>query len=142
MTTNGHNGNGNGKMGRPTKDIDWKEFETLCHLQCTIGEMCEWFHMTDKTLQSKVKGHYSETFSLVFEKKRVGGKISLRRNLFHMSEKQPAVAIFLAKNWLGMADKQEIEVGNKDTIAELTDAELEELISRRRGGGASEEAIG
>ena len=31
-----------------------------------------------------------------------------------MSEKQPGVAIFLAKNWLGMSDKQDIEHSTKD----------------------------
>ena len=138
MTTNGHNG----KMGRPLKEIDWKEFEQLCFMQCTLLEMCEWLHVSSKTLEHKVKEHYGETFSLVFEKKRVGGKISLRRNLMRMSEKQPTVAIFLAKNWLGMSDKQEIEVGNKDTISELTDAELEELISNRRSRRASKETAG
>ena len=103
------------KMGRPTKEIDWNEFEKLCFFQCSILEMCEWLHVTDKTLQRRVKEQYGETFSLVFEKKRIGGIISLRRNLFKQSEKSAAVAIFLAKNFLGMSDKQEIEhSGNKD----------------------------
>ena len=96
------------KMGRPTKEIDWKEFEKLCFLQCSIVEMCEWLHVTGKTLQRRVKEQYGETFSAVFAKKRVGGLISLRRNMFRMSEKNPAVAIFLAKNFLGMSDRQEI----------------------------------
>jgi hypothetical protein len=95
-------------MGRPTKELDWKEFEQLCFLQCTVLEMCEWFHVSDKTLFRRVREHYSETFSVVFDKKRVGGKISLRRNLFKQSEKNPAVAIFLAKNWLAMSDKLEL----------------------------------
>ena len=97
-----------GIMGRPTKELDWKEFEQLCFLQCTVLEMLEWFHISEKTFYRRVKEHYGETFSSVFAKKRTGGKISLRRNLFKQSEKNPAVAIFLAKNWLAMSDKLEL----------------------------------
>jgi hypothetical protein len=96
------------KMGRPTKDIDWTEFEKLCLLQCSIEEMCQWFSFSHQSLERKVKEHYGETFGQVFAKKRVGGLISLRRNLFKQSEHSAAVAIFLAKNLLGMTDKQEI----------------------------------
>lgn len=70
--------------------------------------MCEYFHMTDVTLQKRIREHYGKSFSEVFELKRVGGKISLRRNLFQQSERNPAAAIFLAKNWLGMSDKMEL----------------------------------
>ena len=113
------------RNGRPKKDIDWTEFEKLCHLQCSIREICEWFHITDKTLQRRCKEQYGETFSLVFEKKRIGGLISLRRNLFKQSEKGAAVAIFLAKNFLGMSDKYETEshVSITDT-RDLTDEQL------------------
>ena len=97
MTTNGN--------GRPRKEIDWEEFEKLCYFQCSLAEICEWLHVSDKTLERRCKEHYGETFSAVFEKKRAGGLISLRRNMFHMAEKNPAVAIFLAKNLLGMSDR-------------------------------------
>ena len=130
------------KVGRTPISIDWKQFEGLCAMQCTLREIANHFLCSEDTIERRVKEHYSCGFSDIFKRKRVAGLISLRRNLFEMSKKQPQVAIFLAKNWLGMADKQEIEVGNKDTISELTDAELEELISRRRGGGATKEAAG
>ena len=129
------------RNGRPKKPIDWRDFENLCFLQCSIAEMCQWLHVTDKTLQRRVKEQYGETFSLVFEKKRVGGLISLRRNMFKMSEKNPAVAIFMAKNWLGMADKQEIEhsghISNK--VEDLSDEELADIIASRRSRGTSKE---
>ena len=132
------------KMGRPRKELDWKEFEQLCLLQCTMIEMCEWMHVSEKTLILRIKEHYNETFSSVFERKRAGGKISLRRNMMRMSEKQPAIAIFLAKNWLSMSDKQEIEhSGNigKDP-SELSDEELAAIIENRRGRGTTKEAEG
>jgi hypothetical protein len=100
--TNGHKVN-----GRPRLEIDWKLFENLCILQCSIEEICLFFHISHQTLERRCKEYYGETFGQVFEKKRVGGLISLRRNLFNMSAKNPAVAIFMAKNLLGMSDRQE-----------------------------------
>ena len=36
-------------MGRPKKEIDQKQFENLCGLQCTQEEICGFFDVTDKT---------------------------------------------------------------------------------------------
>ena len=97
--------------------------------------MCEWFGVSDKTLYRGCKQHYGETFSAVFAKKRIGGLISLRHNMFKLSEKNPAVAIFLSKNLLGMADTQRIEHTTKSKkVEELTDAELTAIIESRRSG--------
>jgi hypothetical protein len=49
------------------------------------------------------------SFAEFFMLYRVQGKIALRRNMFKMSETSPQMAIFLAKNWLGMSDRQELE---------------------------------
>jgi len=129
------------KMGRPAKEIDWGEFEKLCFLQCSINEMCEWLHISHKPLEKKVKEHYGETFSQVFAKKRVGGLISLRRNLFKLSEKNVAAAIFLAKNFLGMSDKQEIEhSGNPDKPINIrgVDGETKKLLAEILNGEGTE----
>jgi len=132
-----------GNGGRPVLEIDWKDFEKLCFLQCTILEMCEWLHISQQTLERRCKEHYGETFGQVFAKKRIGGLISLRRNLFKQSEKSAAVAIFLAKNFLGMSDKQEIEhSGSIGKATDLSDEELEQLIHSRRSRGAAKEAAG
>ena len=42
-------------MGRPKKEIDQKQFENLCGLQCTEEEICGCFDITDKTLNSWCK---------------------------------------------------------------------------------------
>ena len=91
------------------KEIDKEEFEKLCYLQCTKQEICDFFSITDKTLERRLKEMYGVGFSEVFSKRRSGGKISLRRNLMQMSKHNASVAIFLAKNWLGMSDKYEGE---------------------------------
>lgn len=61
-------------MARPRKEIDQKQFETLCGLQCTLLEICDALDVTDKTLDSWCKRTYGEHFSEVFAKKEVKGK--------------------------------------------------------------------
>ena len=100
---NNHNG------GRPKKPIDWKEAEKLCALQCSELEIADWFHISVDTLTRRLKEEKKQSFAEFFTLYRVQGKIALRRNLFKLSEKYPQAAIFLAKNWLGMNDKQEVE---------------------------------
>ena len=95
------------KGGRPKKQIDQKEFEKLCFLQCTKQEFCSWFDTTDKTLERWCKETYGMGFSEVFRIKRENGIISLRRTQFQLAEKSPAMAIFLGKNLLGQTDKVE-----------------------------------
>jgi hypothetical protein len=95
------------KGGRPKKQIDQKEFEKLCFLQCTKQEFCSWFDTTDKTLERWCKETYGMGFSEIFRIKRENGIISLRRTQFQLAEKSPAMAIFLGKNILGQTDKVE-----------------------------------
>lgn len=74
------------KMGRPKKEINKEEFEKLCALQCTQVEICSWFDVTDKTLESWCKREYKQSFSEVFSKKRGKGKVSLRRTQFRLAD--------------------------------------------------------
>lgn len=94
-------------MGRPRKEIDKTEFEKLCGLQCTREEICAWFDVSFKTLESWCKQEYGQSFSPVFEEKRGIGKISLRRSQFQLAKKSAAMAIFLGKNYLGQKDQPE-----------------------------------
>jgi hypothetical protein len=100
------------KGGRPKKQIDQKEFEKLCFLQCTKQEFCSWFDTTDKTLERWCKETYGMGFSEIFRIKRENGIISLRRTQFQLAEKSPAMAIFLGKNLLGQTDKMEQTVND------------------------------
>ena len=102
------------KRGRPKKEIDQKEFEKLCGLQCTLEEMCSFFDCDNKTLEKWCVSTYKKNFSEIFAVKRGIGKISLRRAGFELAKKNPAVHIFYCKNYLGMTDKQEITTANID----------------------------
>lgn len=109
-------------MARPKKEIDQKSFEGLCGIQCTQQEICQFFDITDKTLNAWCKRTYGKGFSEVFAIKRGLGKISLRRSGFEMAKHNPSVHIFYAKNFLGMTDKVEhttLEVEDLTPIAEM-----------------------
>ena len=109
------------KTGRPRVEIDKVEFEKLCALQCTIDEVCAWFDISRKTLESWCKRTYNGSFSTVFEQKRVTGKISLRRAQFQLAQKNASMAIFLGKNYLGQSDKVDVQ------MQQLHDIEVDPL---------------
>ena len=99
------------KGGRPRKEIDRKQFENLCGLQCTKQEICDFFDVTDKTLEGWCKREYKVGFSEVFRQKRGAGKISLRRMQFRLAERNASMAIFLGKNMLGQRDNVAVDMG-------------------------------
>lgn len=98
------------KTGRPKKEISQSQFENLCALQCTHEEICQFFGVSEPTLQGWCKRTYGKTFFQVFEEKRAGGKISLRRMQWRLAERNSAMAIFLGKNILGQRDAMSVGV--------------------------------
>lgn len=114
-------------MARPRKEIDQKQFENLCGLQCTLEEICGWFGVTDKTLNSWCKRTYSESFSEVFRQKRSTGKISLRRSQWKLAEKNANMAIWLGKQYLGQKDIVEVGVEKDNVQDDALSKSLREL---------------
>lgn len=99
--------------GRPEivfTDEQWDEFEKLCAFQCTEVEICNWFNVDDVTLVKLLKERYDMSFSEAFAQKRTKGLVSLRRLQFQLAKSNPAMAIFLGKNYLDQKDRKEIEL--------------------------------
>lgn len=108
------------KGDTPAQDrIDKKIFENLCGLQCTLDEMCGAFDVEDDTLNSWCKKTYGKTFSGVFKEKRGKGQISLRRMQWKLAEKNPSMAIFLGKQYLGQRDNVEVARTDMSKVDEL-----------------------
>lgn len=93
-------------MARPKKELDQEQFEKLCSYQCTKLEICDFLHVTDKTLDAWVKRIYGKGFSEVYLEKRSAGKISLRRAQFKLAERNAAMAIWLGKQYLGQRENK------------------------------------
>lgn len=95
------------KMGRPLikwNDKDFEQFESMCAIQCTATEIANITGVSIDTINRLVREKYDLSFTECFNKFSAKGKRSLRRNQFYMSEKSPAMAIFLGKQYLGQRD--------------------------------------
>ena len=125
-------------MARPKKEIDQKQFENLCGLQCTLEEICGWFDVCSDTLETSCKRTYKRSFSEVFAQKRGAGKISLRRSQWRLAEKNATMAIFLGKQFSGQRDNMDITVGDSGALAL---EELEKMVKQddsETSGGAAD----
>lgn len=114
-------------MARPRKEIDQKQFENLCGLQCTLEEFCGWFNVTDKTIDSWCKRTYGKHFSEVFREKRGTGKISLRRSQFQLAQTNATMAIWLGKQYLGQRDQIETTIAIDKAKEDALSRSLREL---------------
>lgn len=92
------------KMGRPQIEIDAKQFESLCGLQCTLAEIASFFQCSEDTVERWCKRTYELTFADAYKKHSAKGKMSLRRAQFRLAETNATMAIFLGKQYLGQKD--------------------------------------
>lgn len=104
-------------------------FERLLYLKCTLSEMCVFYNMSEEGLRKKIKENYGCTFETIKNQYDELSKMSLRKTLYKLATRYPAVAIFLAKNELGMSENptsNNLPVINLDT--EMTEKESQEVI--------------
>tara|TARA_Y100000310_G_scaffold49923_1_gene46095 strand:- start:148 stop:459 length:312 start_codon:yes stop_codon:yes gene_type:complete len=89
-------------MGRPKKyNIDVEQVEKLASFGCSNTEIASFFGCS--------KDLISKSYSTNVSKGKDKGKIRLRQLLWKSAEKGNVVMqIWLSKQYLGMADKQEI----------------------------------
>lgn len=107
--------------GRPKKEIDTIQFQKLCELQCTLGEIAGFFDCSEDTIERWCKRELKENFAEIYKKYSAKGKISLRRYQFRLAEKSAAMAIFLGKNLLGQKDVVEMEQKDNGILDELAE---------------------
>lgn len=100
------------KTGRPRIDINLDQLKSLCAMQCTQAEILSFFKVDDQTLQRRLDENGLGSFKEFFHTHRQAGFTSVRRTLWELgvNRKNPQMAMFLAKNWLHMADKVEQQV--------------------------------
>lgn len=130
MATIGSKG---GVIGRPKSQIDKKQFEELCSIQCTEGEICAVLGVSEKTLINWCQETYKDddgndmSFSKVFAINRAGGKTSLRRKQWLLADKNATMAIFLGLQYLGQTNQpyrgDEQMIAKLDKIIDSIDAE-------------------
>lgn len=116
-------------MARPKIEIDQNQFEKLCAIQCTEIEIANWFKCSVDTIERFCKNTYNDengkpmSFADAYKNFSVDGKISLRRFQFRMAEKNPSMAIWLGKQWLGQRDNidMNVEAGESKDVEALNE---------------------
>lgn len=96
------------KGGRPKFVIDYDTVEKLASIMATQEEIATFLGCNVRTLQR------DDEFSRVYKKGQESGKMSLRRNQFKLAERNPTMAIWLGKQYLGQKDIQGIEYKDLD----------------------------
>lgn len=92
--------------------IDMRQFETLCGLQCTQEEIAMVLGCSVDTLDRWCRRTYKDEngngrkFAEVFKEKRSIGHASLRRMQWKLAEKSTAMAIWLGKQYLGQREPE------------------------------------
>ena len=97
--------------GRPRIEINKEQFEKLCGYMCTQAEIADFFHVSVDTVARWCKRTYGENFAEIYKKKISSAKCTLRRYQMDLARINPAMAIFLGKQYLGQADKPEPQNG-------------------------------
>lgn len=115
-------------MSRPLKNIDWKIFEQLCHIQCTQAEIASFLNLNVDTLHDRVKREYKQSYSETYKRFSEGGKCSLRRHQWKMAEKNCSMAIWLGKQYLGQKDQEEQKQSPNDSMLDT----LKQLIAENK----------
>lgn len=100
-------------MARPKFKIDYDMVEKLAGIQCTQQEIASFLGCSVDTLQR------DETFCGIYKKGMDSGKMSLRRTQFRLAEKNPTMALWLGKQYLGQKDNIEVESTQLVKVQEL-----------------------
>lgn len=115
------------KAGRPRAEIDARQFEELCRIQCTQREICSVLGVSEKTLTRWCMDNYGLEYSQAYNKYADFGKKNLRHVQFRMAEAgSERMAIWLGKQYLGQSDKQDIQIAE---IEDTTRTEIEDFLN-------------
>lgn len=109
------------RTGRPKKNIDYEMVEKLASIMATQEEIATFLDISVRTLLR------DEHFCHIYKKGLEGGKMSLRRQQFKLSETNPTMAIWLGKQYLGQTDKQDIRMENKVELKEISNEQLDKI---------------
>jgi len=86
--------------GMPKSVIDTKQVETLARMQCSLREIAAVVGCDEKTIRNR--------FHDLVESQRDVGRVGLRRKQYEIAmEGNTGMLVWLGKNELGQADKQE-----------------------------------
>lgn len=93
-----------GKRGPERKKINWDEFHRLVAMQCTQDELAAWFGISKDWLDELCQRDLGEKLSDIWTKRRLAGRVRLRKAQFDIVERggpgAATMAIWLDKKIL------------------------------------------
>lgn len=108
------------EMGRPKIEIDYRQLEALCAVQCTLADIASVFNCSEDTIERRCKEHYKDedgepmTFAEVLKKYSAEGKASLRKKQYNIAmQGNVSMLIWLGKQLLGQKDRSDVTSGDK-----------------------------
>lgn len=96
------------KRGRPKikfTEEQFKQLEKIASYYCTQVQMCDFFGLSEETLNRLIYERYGMSFADFKRRQSAKGKINLVKLLHKHAQSSPVMAIFLAKSLLGYDDK-------------------------------------
>lgn len=93
--------------GRPKIEINWELVERLAAIFCTEEEIATVLGVGINTLKRR------KEFWTIYKKGREHAKMALRRYQFKLASKNPTMAIWLGKQYLGQKEMAENFENNK-----------------------------
>lgn len=100
------------KKGPAPIEIPKDQFEKICALHPTLFELAAFFGVSEDTIQRWSERTYGKPVGDVMKEKAAGGRVSLRRAqwLAALEDRNPTMLIWLGKQHLNQADKQEQKI--------------------------------
>lgn len=120
-------------MGRPKVKIDRIAFDALMDIPfVTVHAIAGVFKCSEKTIQRYVNSEYGLTFDQLKAEKSENIKLKLGGKQYEVAMKgNVPMLVWLGKQYLGQADKQEIKSDQKHSFENISDSELDASIDER-----------
>ena len=118
------------------RELDRKQFESLCCMQCSVEELCGWFGCDEAALNAWCMDTYGEDFRSAFDRLATMGRIALRRDQVAAAKKNVSMARHLEAQRAGHDSPPQKRKNYRltDAYKELRQSMLQNLIERDLDG--------
>lgn len=118
------------------RELDRRQFESLCGMQCSVEELCGWFGCDEAALNTWCVDTYGEDFRSAFDRLAMMGRIALRRDQVAAAKKNVSMARHLEAQRTGHDAPPQKRKNYRltDAYKELRQSMLQNLIERDLDG--------
>jgi hypothetical protein len=118
------------------RELDRRQFEGLCGMQCSVEELCGWFGCDEAALNAWCMDTYGEDFRSAFDRLAMMGRIALRRDQVAAAKKNVSMARHLEAQRAGHDAPPQKRKNYRltDAYKELRQSMLQNLIERDLDG--------